>query len=85
MPWDEWFKGFEENNLAFLYEDEQDSRGYRDKSIELIHGITTILTVLHASDRRSQESVPAAGLSSRPCSGERLSISDRREGKGRVT
>ena len=26
VPWDEWFKGFEENNLAFLYEDEKDSR-----------------------------------------------------------
>jgi hypothetical protein len=26
VPWDEWFKGFEENNLAFLYEDANDSR-----------------------------------------------------------
>ena len=26
VPWDEWFKGFEEDNLAFLYEDEKDSR-----------------------------------------------------------
>jgi hypothetical protein len=26
VPWDEWFRGFEDNNLAFLYEDAKDSR-----------------------------------------------------------
>jgi hypothetical protein len=26
VPWDEWFRGFEDNDLAFLYEDEKDSR-----------------------------------------------------------
>jgi hypothetical protein len=26
IDWDEWFKGFEDNNLAFLYEDEADNR-----------------------------------------------------------
>ena len=26
ISWDEWFKGFEENKLAFLYEDEPNSR-----------------------------------------------------------
>jgi hypothetical protein len=26
ISWDEWFKGFEENDLAFLYQDEKDSR-----------------------------------------------------------
>jgi hypothetical protein len=26
VPWEEWFKGFEEHKLAFLYEDEPDSR-----------------------------------------------------------
>ena len=24
--WDQWFKGVEKKNLAFLYEDEKDSR-----------------------------------------------------------
>jgi hypothetical protein len=26
ISWDEWFRGFDEHNLAFLYEDEKDSR-----------------------------------------------------------
>src|SRR5215218_4569556 len=26
ISWDEWFKAFDENNLAFLYQDEGDSR-----------------------------------------------------------
>jgi hypothetical protein len=26
IPWDEWFQAFEENRLAFLYQDEGDSR-----------------------------------------------------------
>ena len=26
INWDEWFKGFEQHKLAFLYEDEKDSR-----------------------------------------------------------
>jgi len=26
ISWDEWFKGFEDNHLAFLYEDEKNSR-----------------------------------------------------------
>src|SRR5438876_6415002 len=26
ISWDEWFKGFDENNLAFLYEDDPKSR-----------------------------------------------------------
>jgi len=26
VGWDEWFKGFEANKLAFLYEDEPNSR-----------------------------------------------------------
>jgi hypothetical protein len=26
LSWDEWFAAFDENNLAFLYQDEEDSR-----------------------------------------------------------
>ena len=26
ISWDEWFKGFDQHKLAFLYEDEKDSR-----------------------------------------------------------
>lgn len=26
ISWDEWFAAFEDNNLAFLYQDEKDSR-----------------------------------------------------------
>jgi hypothetical protein len=26
IGWDEWFRSFEENDLAFLYQDERDSR-----------------------------------------------------------
>ena len=26
ISWDEWFRAFDEHNLAFLYEDEKDSR-----------------------------------------------------------
>lgn len=26
ISWDEWFDAFEENNLAFLYQDEKNSR-----------------------------------------------------------
>ncbi len=26
ISWDDWFRAFDENNLAFLYEDEGDSR-----------------------------------------------------------
>ncbi len=26
ISWEEWFRGFEENELAFLYQDERDSR-----------------------------------------------------------
>jgi hypothetical protein len=26
IGWDEWFKGFEQHKLAFLYEDDKDSR-----------------------------------------------------------
>jgi hypothetical protein len=26
IGWDEWFKGFDQHKLAFLYEDEKDSR-----------------------------------------------------------
>jgi hypothetical protein len=26
IPWDEWFKAFDENRLAFLYEDDPQSR-----------------------------------------------------------
>jgi hypothetical protein len=26
IQWDEWFRGFEDNNLAFLYEEDKNSR-----------------------------------------------------------
>ena len=26
VSWDEWFRGFDDNNLAFLYQDEGESR-----------------------------------------------------------